>query len=112
MKLASRKRDDGSTLGLAGSADAGRRSAGPRGSPLGHFVIPARGASPLSLILSPGGGEESGKGVARHGSPLPCNGPARARPASSPAEGNPGFRIAKHQGAQITRQRSKGRTTL
>ena len=32
---------------------------------------------PLSLILSPGGGEESGKGDARRASLPPCNGHAR-----------------------------------
>ena len=36
-----------------------------------------RGASPLSLILSPVGGEESGKGDARRASLPPCSGHAR-----------------------------------
>ena len=44
----------------------------------------ACGASPLSLILSPGGGEESGKGDARRVSLLRCNGLAHAKDFGAP----------------------------
>ncbi len=59
-----------------------RGSARSRG-PL-SYMDRACGASPLSLILSPGGGEESGKGDARRVSLRRCNGLAHAKDFGAP----------------------------
>ena len=67
-----------SPLGGRGEGEGGCwRHPEPLGASPLFLRLRLRGASPLSLILSPGGGEESGKGDARRVSLPPCNGHAR-----------------------------------